>query len=314
KPELLITVISNKDQSDIERLVGQRYFIQFVLRKSGVNFDDTKNPLTPYDIANYNLTEFTRYYFRTVYITKLKATSGSYAYFAIYKPWTNDFDKFYNYFDPYAGQYAGISVDGFVNPIMIPSTQIQNSSGNIQRQPFAIALSTDEKAANVQNILLNSGVIPVNYALLKTNDLSIDNRDNNAIHYIEISAALMVVSLTLGLIFRRKEFDSVKFLFVSALPIFTLISVAKIIGYAVLPYDLFVAYSIFLALNTMFNLSNVNYMTKGLILIFLCLIYFTMISFGQLILLYLMILLVIGLFYEYVYPYYTDLIKKSLTK
>ncbi len=313
-PEVTVTVVSSKDQADIEQLVGQRYFLQFVIRKPGVKFDDTSNPLVNYDISNYTLTEFTRYYFRTVYVTKLRSTSGTDAYFAIYKPWPNSSDKFFSYFDPYVGQEEGISIDGFVNPIMIPTTQIQNSNGNLQRQPFAIALSTDAKAANVQNILLNSGVIPIEYNLSKTNTLKLDGNDNNYLHFVEISAAVVILSLVLGLIFKKKEFDTVKFLFISAIPIFTLITIAKVISYAVLPYDLFIAYVIFLSLNTVYTLTNSGYVTKLISIILLLGIYMSIISGGVLILFYLMLLLSVSLVFDYLYPYYIDLIKESLKK
>ncbi|KKR05713.1 MAG: hypothetical protein UT34_C0002G0220 [candidate division WS6 bacterium GW2011_GWF2_39_15] len=173
KATIKIEVESDEDQKIVDQLISQRYFLRFVTRKDGVNFDDTSNQFAIYDINNYENTPYTLHDFREVYVTKLKASTGEYSYFTIYKPWEYKAEKFYKSFDKLAGQYAGIAIDGFVSPIVVPVTAGNKTSGVTARNPFALGITSDPIEAKASSILLNSGVIPVNYTVKNSKELKV---------------------------------------------------------------------------------------------------------------------------------------------
>jgi len=82
---LKVEIQTSKEQELVEQLIKNPFIINIVTKKDDVNYEDTENPLIPYLEENYNKTEFTRKDFRTIYITKLKNTSGEYSYFGIFK-------------------------------------------------------------------------------------------------------------------------------------------------------------------------------------------------------------------------------------
>ena len=84
---LKVEIQTSKEQELVEQLIKNPFIINIVTKKDDVNYEDTENPLIPYLEENYNKTEFTRKDFRTIYITKLKNTSGEYSYFGIFKAW-----------------------------------------------------------------------------------------------------------------------------------------------------------------------------------------------------------------------------------
>ncbi|HRI05877.1 MAG TPA: hypothetical protein PLV59_02965 [Candidatus Dojkabacteria bacterium] len=191
-----VTVETDKDKSSVDQLISQRYYARFVTRKAGVNFEDEKNQFAQFDIANYDNTPYTLHDFREVYITKLKATTGEKSYFAIYKPWEHRATNFYEYFDRYAGQYAGLAIDGFVSPIVVPVTvsSSQSTSGVVARNPFAVGMNGSDNEAKLLGILNNTGVIPVQYTLESSKDLKVTNFN---VDYIKATALFAVLSFTL---------------------------------------------------------------------------------------------------------------------
>ncbi|MBI2357103.1 hypothetical protein HYV12_03590 [Candidatus Dojkabacteria bacterium] len=190
---VLVTIESDKDQTSVENILTQRYYLRFVLRKEGVNFEDEKNQFALYDINNYTFTPYTLHDFRSVYITKLKSTSGEKSYFSIYKPWEYKAPEFYKYFDKYAGQYAGLAIDGFVSPIIVPVTAANSSRGVTSRNPFALGVNGDGNDIKLLNILNNTGVIPLSYAQTSSKDLK---TSTFTVDYIKAAILLSVLTLT----------------------------------------------------------------------------------------------------------------------
>jgi len=184
---LKIKVKSDLDPKDVDTLVTERYYLRFVIAKEDVNFEDENNPYSQFQIENYISTPYTRHDFRTVYLTKLKSTSGEYAYFAIFKPWENKLNEFYQYFDKLAGKRGGISSDNLVTPIYFPTTLQQGSNSMITRQPFAIGMTVDDSQANILDILYNSGTVPLNYIEESVTEISVINED---INYLRILLGL----------------------------------------------------------------------------------------------------------------------------
>lgn len=203
---LKITVQSTKDVVSIDRLVTQRFFTRIVTRKDGVDFDDEENPFVTIDPANYNFTNFTRRYFRSVYLTELDTVLGDKAYFAIFKTWffrNSEFDRFLS---ENAAKEAGLAIDGVVTPITIPVGQA-TQSGVVSKPVFAVGLSIDEQQAKVYEILMNSGVIPLEYSQTESTELI---PRQYSVNHIEIVLAILVATLILSIYFViRKDYGQI---------------------------------------------------------------------------------------------------------
>jgi hypothetical protein len=204
KAILVLKIESDKDKESVERLIAQRYYLRFVLRKEGVDFESEENQFAVYDPENYTGTPFTLHHFRQVYITKLKTTTGEDGYFSIYKPWEYRAGKFYEYFDKYAGQYAGVQIDGFVSPIVVPVTASGVSGGITSRLPFALGVTGESNDIKILNILTNTGVIPVEYDLVDTKELKSPSFEVNFLKTSLLFILLTVIIYIASYLFTKK--------------------------------------------------------------------------------------------------------------
>lgn len=178
---LKVEIQTSKEQELVEQIIKNPFIINIVTKRDDVNYEDTENPLIPYLEENYNKTEFTRKDFRTVYITKLKNTSGEYSYFAIFKawPWSSGWNEFLN---KYFGQTVGISIDGFVTPVQINEDKI-----------FAPSVATiDEQYAKVTSILYNGGVSPMSYSTIKEEEKPLNIAE---VDYIKLTEGILIAIL-----------------------------------------------------------------------------------------------------------------------
>lgn len=200
---LVLTVETDKDKESVERLISQRNYLRFVLRKEGVNFEDEENPFAQYDPANYVKTPFSLHYFRQIYITELQATGGEKTTFSIYKPWEYKANDFYEYFDKYAGQYAGIEIDGFVSPIIVPITASSVTGGITARAPFALGVSGTKNDIKILNILNNTGVIPVKYTLKEQKSINIKEFEFDYIKTILVISILTTIIYIANYLFTK---------------------------------------------------------------------------------------------------------------
>jgi len=178
---LKVNVQTSKEQELVEQLVKAPFIVTIVTRKDDVNYEDTENPLIPYLEENYNKTEFTRKDFRTIYITKLKNTSGEYSYFGIFKAWPLS-SKWNEFLNKYIGQTVGVSIDGFVTPVQINEDKI-----------FAPSVSAiDEQYAKVTSILYNSGVSPMSYSTIKEEEKPLNIAE---VDYIKLTEGILIAIL-----------------------------------------------------------------------------------------------------------------------
>ena len=178
---LKVNVQTSKEQELVEQLVKAPFIVTIVTRKDDVNYEDTENPLIPYLEENYNKTEFTRKDFRTIYITKLKNTSGEYSYFGIFKAWPLS-SKWNEFLNKYIGQTVGVSIDGFVTPVQINEDKI-----------FAPSVSAiDEQYAKVTSILYNSGVSPMSYSTIKEEEKPLKIAE---VDYIKLTEGILIAIL-----------------------------------------------------------------------------------------------------------------------
>ena len=178
---LKVEIQTSKEQELVEQLIKNPFIINIVTKKDDVNYEDTENPLIPYLEENYNKTEFTRKDFRTVYVTKLKNTSGEYSYFAIFKAWPLS-SKWNEFLNKYIGQTVGVSIDGFVTPVQINEDKI-----------FAPSVSAiDEQYAKVTSILYNSGVSPMSYSTIKEEEKPLNIAE---VDYIKLTEGILIAIL-----------------------------------------------------------------------------------------------------------------------
>lgn len=195
KGQLLISVYTTKDHSTIQSILSQRGEIKLVVKKDDVSFDDEKDQYARYLETNYNDSGLTRNDFRTIFITQLKTTTGDKAYFGIFKPWIWNTKKYDDFLKNNSGKEGGMSIDGFVTPTTIPV--YQGASANRAKPIFAIGIANDQAVANIQDIILNSGSIPLEYSYKEVNDLKINsiNFDLYRVFGLVILASIIVTIL-----------------------------------------------------------------------------------------------------------------------
>lgn len=178
--EIKFRVTTSKDQQLVDTLVTDKFDIDIVTRKSDVNYDDPDNPYTYLLASNYDATDWTRDKFRSVYITKLRTNSGTYAYFAIFKLWPNKVEEFNSFLNKYDGQYVGVSTDGFVTPYLVSTTN----------KTFAVAVSTEDlETIKAMSILYNSGVIKTDNSLSSQETLS---PEVPSVNYVQLTIGIFI--------------------------------------------------------------------------------------------------------------------------
>lgn len=164
---LKIKVTTSKDKEIVEELIKNRFYSQIVTRKEDVDFENQEDQYAYLLATNYNNTHWDRNDFRNVYITELKASSGEYSYFAIFKLWPNKLKAFNEFLAKYKGQYIGVNIDGFVTPYFVSAENTDNI--------FAIPISTEnEHEINAINILYNSGIINSTFTLSSQTDIPVE--------------------------------------------------------------------------------------------------------------------------------------------
>ncbi len=311
--KLEVIVTTNKNIDLLDQFVTQRYFIEFVTRKEGVDFENEEDIFVIYNKENYNSTGYTREKFRNIHITQLKTTTGDLAYFAIYKPWEHELVNFDKYFNPLAGQTAGILIDDFVYPMTIPQSSITDQYGNVQRQPFAIGIGEDEETAYIQNILLNSGVIQSTYKV-DINEV-IKEQDTNINIYILLLVPLFVIVsiMILNKIFIKDNIGIVSFVILSTLPITLFIVYLKLSNIPVSIFELFIISIISILINYLLTIFSKYRMIYSIILfITFLVIYFTSYGMIQMITLTLLYIIVINYILHIILPYYFKLLKYTI--
>lgn len=185
---LRVVVKTSKDETLVDNLVQNRYFVTIVTRKEDVDFEDEENPYAYLFGENYNSTEFHGSLFRNILITELKNSSGEYSYFAVFKLWITKEKNFQNFLKGYETETIGVDIDGFVTPYYVPT-------GN--PKTFAIPVTGGESQSQLIDILYNAGEIPLSYSTLETNNITVES---SKLDYIGLSVALLVAILLVHII------------------------------------------------------------------------------------------------------------------
>lgn len=202
KKYVQIDITGSPDQANVTRLIGSRHYLKIMTAKPEAS--NTDDQLAPYLPDNYERTEFTRRSFRNVEIKQLPTLDGSEAYFAIYKAWPQNAIAWRSFLGENAGKTIGIAIDGFVTPYDVP-IEFDPDLKNPQQNPvFAPGVTQDSEEAKILDILYNSGVIPLEYVIIDSNDIETTPYDLNS---IEVSAAfiLAVIIVMAYTYFRNRE-------------------------------------------------------------------------------------------------------------
>lgn len=191
KGELVVTVRSSKTAEAISSLITQRGEIYIATRKEGVNFEDENNQYTIFDPTNYDQTKFTSEYFRSIYVTELKADTGDMSYFGIFKPYFWSTGEYYKFLADNSGKTVGLYIDGFVNPMSVPANTIDQQT----RPILAVSLGQEKEYAKNQGIILNNGKIPLEMELKETKDIDIkDVKPNLLFTSIILIASIIIIA------------------------------------------------------------------------------------------------------------------------
>ncbi len=310
KNEIEVVVISNKDVNELDQYITQRYYLEFVTRKDGVDFENKEDFFVLYNKENYNTTGYTREKFRNIHITQLKTTTGDLSYFAIYKPWEHELKNFDNFFNPLAGSTAGIMIDDFVYPITIPVSSITDQYGNIQRQPFAIGIGAEKKVADTQNILFNSGIIPVKYSTT-TNEI-INKRVVDLNIFIILSVPLFIILslFVLNKLFIKDNLGIASFIILSTLPISILVMYMKLSNTPISHIEIFLIAMIAIIINYLLTIfTRYRFIFSSILFVTFVIVWLTSYGLISQISMILGIILVVNYILHILIPYYFRLLK-----
>lgn len=248
---IFVTVRSSKTSEQIETLVSSAGKLKIVLKKDDANFTNEKDPYAVYLESNYNDTELKRSDFRTIYFTKLKATTGDEAYFGIFKPWIWNTIKYDKFISQNGGKSGGVNLDGFVTPITIPVSTGNNSQS--AKPIFSVSFGTDLGTVSLAEIIYNSGEIETGYEYkeaLNSKD-SIPTYDLYRLFLILV--VTVAISIFLSIYFLKLEYTNT--ILTYGLSIVLLISFLKFSQTPVLALSLIISL-IFGAIFTIFYKSS----------------------------------------------------------
>ncbi len=300
-----IHVQSSLPQEYVDELIRSPFIVKVVTRDPEVDFEDPENPYAIYLGENYLDTQFTRDSFRNIYITKLKNSAKQYSYFALFKtwPWNSQWKTF---LEEYQGQEVGVSVDGFVTPVQIPTTK---------PIVFAAPISTEKKEeAKLINLLYNTRGISEPYTLIDQQQIPIENIEGDYIKILEgVLLATIVIYAYLFLIEKTPK----KILMVSALS--TVITISLWVTYLKImsiPTDVFLLAIEILSMIAILRITTENSESKIVVNVLLALIASLVAilgtGFAKIFASDLFVLLMLGIISQQIAWFYTTKVKNIL--
>ena len=300
-----IHIQSSIPQEYVDELIRSPFIISIVTRNPDIDFEDPENPYAVYLVDNYLTTEFTRDSFRNIYITKLKNSANEYSYFALFKtwPWNSQWDTF---LEDYQGQEVGVSVDGFVTPVQIPTTQ---------PIVFALPISTEEKEeAKLINLLYNTDTILEPYTLIDEQQVPIENIEGD---YIKILEGVLLATVVIYAYLLLIDKTSKRVLVLSALS--TIITISLWVSYLKimsLPTDIFLLTIEILAIIAILRITTENSESKIVVNVLLALIASLVAilgtGFAKIFASDLFVLLMLGIISQQIAWFYTTKVKNIL--
>lgn len=300
-----IHVQSSMPQEYVDELIRSPFIIKIVVRNPDIDFEDPENPYAVYLAENYLDTEFTRDSFRNIYITKLKNSANEYSYFALFKtwPWESQWKVF---LEDYQGQEVGVSVDGFVTPVQIPTTK---------PIVFALPISTEKKEeAKLISLLYNTDSIPEPYTLIDEQQVPIENIEGD---YIKILEGVLLATIVIYAYLFLIDKTSKKILILSALS--TIITISLWVSYLKImsiPTDIFLLTIEILAMIAILRITTENSESKIVVNVLLALIASLVAilgtGFAKIFASDLFVLLMLGIISQQIAWFYTTKVRKIL--
>ncbi|MFA5623145.1 MAG: hypothetical protein WC981_02855 [Candidatus Dojkabacteria bacterium] len=300
-----IHVQSSMPQEYVDELIRSPFIIKIVVRNPDIDFEDPENPYAVYLAENYLDTEFTRDSFRNIYITKLKNSANEYSYFALFKtwPWESQWKVF---LEDYQGQEVGVSVDGFVTPVQIPTTK---------PIVFALPISTEKKEeAKLISLLYNTDSIPEPYTLIDEQQVPIENVEGD---YIKILEGVLLATIVIYAYLFLIDKTSKKILILSALS--TIITISLWVSYLKImsiPTDIFLLTIEILAMIAILRITTENSESKIVVNVLLALIASLVAilgtGFAKIFASDLFVLLMLGIISQQIAWFYTTKVRKIL--
>jgi len=190
--QMSIIVNTTKDEDLVTQLATSRHSYRIVTRKEDVDFDNPEDPYVVIFGNNYNPTDWDYNDFRTIHIpkNKLRASDGSYRYFASFKPKVNKQNEFTNFLKEHQSEYMGVEIDYFVTPFQVQ--EISEETTAQQTITIGIYAETEEEA-KVISLLYNSGNIEPSYSSESATERE---PDIISLDYIKVSIGLVISLVT----------------------------------------------------------------------------------------------------------------------
>lgn len=192
-----VTIQTTKEESTIGRILQSTGDVRIMVPKDDIHELSTEDEMALYSPENYESTRWNRDDFRTILINDLLAGDGQRSYFGIFKPSMGNRGEFSNFLKEHENQFVGVLMDSFVMPVEVGDQQLNDV--------FAVGLGPDTGEAELQNIILNTGVIPVvDIFIIQDRELE---PDVYKVDHIQVTLAILasILSLLFFLYQRDKE-------------------------------------------------------------------------------------------------------------
>ncbi len=196
KEYLKVIIQTTKDQTLVSRVITSTGNVKIMEPKEELKEISDEDQLQLYMEENYEETKWDRSKFRNILINDLMAGDGERSYFGVFKPGFGNRREFNEFLREREGENIGVLMDSFVIPM-----QVTPEMTNL----FAVGIGPDKNEAEIQNIILNTGVIPVkNISILSSQQ---KNPNIYEIEHVQVILAIFVsiISVLLFLYQREKE-------------------------------------------------------------------------------------------------------------
>ena len=198
KRYIKVIVQTTKDEQLVNRLITSTGRVKIML--PGPELEDLgqeqEDQFQLYMPENYEETKWNRDAFRNIHINDLIASEGQRSYFGIFKPKFGNRGEFRKFIRENENETIGVLMDSFVIPIQISPEMAE---------VFAIGLGPDSREAEIQNIILNTGVVPAtNISVLTSQEKQTEIYEIDHIQVI-LAISISIVSIIYFLYQREKE-------------------------------------------------------------------------------------------------------------
>lgn len=189
-----VIIQTTKDENFVKRMLASSGDVQIMKPREDFDILNQEDEMQIYLPENYELTGWGRDDFRSILINDLIAGDGQRSYFAIFRPTYTNRPAFSSFLNEHDKQILGVLIDSYVLPV-----EVNLDMMNV----FAVGIGPDPREAQIQDIILNTGVIPV------VDMFTVSERDLEPniyeIDHIQISLAILVGIISIIYFLYQKE-------------------------------------------------------------------------------------------------------------